>query len=292
MKKKQKKTSFKPRWSILVVALAMILFGSFLLWQNYQAIKIPIRQLKPEKAIALKSAEPQISASPISNHNNLEKFQVPILMYHYIRVADPADTMGVALSVTPENFAAQMTWLSQNDYESMKLTDLADPAKTVLHKIEAKNKKPIIITFDDGYDNAYTQAMPILKKHDFTGTFFIIRHFVGRPEYATQTQIDQMAKASMEIGSHTLDHKDLAKNSIEVDHQQIFDSKLDANTFCYPSGRYTEETVNLVKEAGYVAAVTTRDGIANQDSSLFELPRVRIKNVDLETFANRVKGLK
>lgn len=212
------------------------------------------------------------------------KYDVPILMYHYIRIAPPEDTLGLALSVTPINFTDQMNWLKENNYASIKVSDLADPDKKEISKIIAENKKPIAITFDDGYDDAYTAAFPVLKQDGFTGTFYIIRNFVGRPNYMTQAQIDEMNNAGMEIGSHTLDHLDLAQNSDIVQHKQIFDSKLFATTFCYPSGKYNDSAVNFVKEAGYLTAVTTKPGVSNQDSNLFELPRVRIENYSSEKF--------
>lgn len=231
------------------------------------------------------------SPAPEPTYAKVATYRVPILMYHYIRVADPADTLGVALSVTPQNFDNQMKWLKDNNFESMKLADLTDPDRKVISQIIGQNKKPVIVTFDDGYDNAATIATPTLKKYGFIGTFFIIRDFVGRPEYATQAQIDEMVANGMEIGSHTLDHLDLSKISLDRAKKQIVDSKLTAETFCYPSGKYTPEVVNLVKEAGYVAAVTTHPGVANQDSDLFQLPRVRIENISIEAFAQKFQGI-
>lgn len=267
----------KYKWLILILIIILVGLGCyFILTQKSNEMNNTIVD-EPEK---VKASDPIITT-----------YDVPILMYHYIRIADPADTLGVGLSVTPKNFETQIKWLKENDYITIRLEDLADPQKTVLSKVKALNKKPVIITFDDGYDNAYTEAYPILKKYDFIGAVFIIRDFVGRSEYATQPQIDEMANYGMEIGSHTLSHVDLSKNPLEIDKKQIFDSKLYSQIFCYPAGKYNEETVNLVKEAGYLIAVTTKPGIANQDSNLFELPRVRIKNVDLEIFIKQVQRL-
>jgi peptidoglycan/xylan/chitin deacetylase (PgdA/CDA1 family) len=213
-------------------------------------------------------------------------------MYHYIRVADPTDTLGVALSVTPQNFDAQMKWLKDNNFSSIHLADLADPEKQVISQTYANHKKPVVVTFDDGYDDAYTAAFPILKKYELSGTFFIIRAFVGRSEYATQAQIDEMAAAGMEIGSHTLNHLNLSTIVSLLAKDQIVDSKQSAEVFCYPSGRYNSETVQIVKDAGYMAAVTTKGGIANQDSSLFELPRLRIENISLDNFTKKFETIK
>jgi peptidoglycan/xylan/chitin deacetylase (PgdA/CDA1 family) len=279
---KEKKTKSNTLQKLGVALLLIIaLYGAF--WAGRISIDSP-KQVLSNLVSATDKQEPIVS--------KIEEFQVSVLMYHYIRVADPSDRLGLALSVTPTNFDAQIKWLKDNNYQSMNLAELADPQKGTISKIIASGKKPVVITFDDGYDDAYTQATPILEKHGFTGTFFIIRNFIGKTGYASENQINQMANAGMEIGSHSLDHKDLAKNSLEITHKQIFDSKLDSEVFCYPSGRFSPDSVNLVKEAGYKVAVTTLGGIANQDSNLFELPRVRITNTDLETFAKRVQGLK
>lgn len=278
---------------MILLPVAIFIIAGIFLWQNFHKTSVP------SKAKPIVRAAPIINVTPIATTTPSPKpilpkpkYEVPILMYHYIRIADPADTLGLALSVTPENFDSQMTWLKDNNYESMNLVDLADPKEKTVNSILSVHKKPVIITFDDGYADAYSQALPILAKHDFSGTFFIIRDFVGRPEYLTQAQIDKMAEKGMEIGSHTLDHKNLAKLPTELAKKQIFDSKLGSDTFCYPSGKFTEETVNLVEDAGYKVAVTTLGGIANSNSNLFELPRVRITNIDIESFAKRVQGLK
>jgi peptidoglycan/xylan/chitin deacetylase (PgdA/CDA1 family) len=229
-----------------------------------------------------------IPTTPSPTFAQIKTYKIPVLMYHYIRVADPEDTLGVGLSVRPANFAKQMAWLNENNYETMKLEALADPEKNEISRIIGKDKKPIVLTFDDGYEDAYTEALPVLEKNKFIGTFFIVRDFVGRSEYMTQAQIDDMIEAGMEIGSHSLGHKNLATSPVEITKLQIFDSKLNATTFCYPSGKFNVDAVNLVKEAGYKVAVTTQPGIINQDSNLLELPRVRIKDISLEEFIKKV----
>lgn len=267
----------KKIW-VLLILLCLVGVGIFfLLKQKHEPVVIKTTKPTPTSPINPTPVIPKV--------NN---YEVPILMYHYIRVADPADTLGVALSVTPQNFDLQMKWLKDNNFSSIHLADLADPKKQAISKVYTNQKKPVVVTFDDGYDDAYTAAFPVLKKYKLSGTFFIIRAFVGRSEYATQAQIDEMAASGMEIGSHTLNHLDLSKIGSLLAKDQIVDSKQGAEVFCYPSGKYTATTVQLVKDAGYAAAVTTKGGVANQDSSLFELPRLRIENISLDNFAKKL----
>lgn len=235
-------------------------------------------------------AAPASPAAAKSGPDKVIQFQVPILMYHYIRVAPEGDTLGQNLSVTPSSFDAQLEGLSKNDYVSIKVSDIADPDRKVISQIYAENKKPIALTFDDGYADAYTNALPILKKYQMIGTFYIIRNFVGRSNYMNQSQIDKLAADGMEIGSHSLTHPDLSTLDAAKQRTQIFDSKGEAVSFCYPSGKYDDTTVNLVKEAGYTTAVTTNEGIANQNSNLFKLPRVRVKNITVEDLLDIING--
>lgn len=240
---------------------------------------------------AKKSGAPTLSASPSATatlYPKVEKLGVPILMYHYIRIAPAGDQLGANLSVTPENFAGQVKYLYDDNYRTIKLADLADPDRQAISKVYFEKKKPIVLTFDDGYEDAYTEAFPILKQHDFIGTFFIITDYVGREGRLTQPQIEEMSGAGMEFGSHTLTHPDLTKISLDDANNQIINSKGEWSVFCYPSGRFNDEVENLAKEAGYLAAVTTKIGIARENSNLWELPRVRIENTDVQAFADKI----
>ncbi len=224
-----------------------------------------------------------------NSYPKISNFEVPILMYHYIRDASGEDELGRNLSVDPKTFDAQMAWLKENDFESVKLSDLADMERTELSKVNGEGGKPVVITFDDGYLDAYTEAFPVLKKYGFTGTFFIITNFIGKDNYMNSDQIAALRKAGMEIGSHTLTHPDLTDLESADVRRQLTESKDDTNVFCYPAGRYNDRVKDLVKEAGYVAAVTTKSGVATEDTKLFDLPRLRITNISAVAFGNVIE---
>ena len=229
------------------------------------------------------------TTSPDPQYPKVEKYEVPILMYHYIRDAENMDRLGQGLSVSPANFELHMKYLRENDYETMKLVDLADPDLKKISQLTYEKKKPIIITFDDGYEDAYTAAFLILKKYKFIGTFFIIRNFVGTYGYLNRNQIAKMEKAGMEIGSHSIDHANLVGLFWKDQKKQIFNSKEKASIFCYPIGKYNANSVALVKEAGYLAAVTTKNGVAREISDLYTLPRVRVENISPQTLMNKIE---
>lgn len=276
------KNAWIKRLFIAVATVAVLLIG-FYVFGYLNNEKVPTAVVDDFKPVRL-------GQNP-TTYSHVDKYQIPILMYHYIRDADPADELGYNLSVSPINFDLQMKWLKDNNYETMNMSDLTDKNQTTINKIFGINKKPIVITFDDGYEDAYTAAYPALKKYNFSGTFYIIRNYVGRTEYMNQSQIDALADAGMEIGSHSLSHPNLASLAEIQQRTQIFDSKLQATSFCYPAGKYNETSVALLKQAEYATAVTTKPGIMNESSNIFELPRVRVENGDGAYLKSRIDAL-
>jgi peptidoglycan/xylan/chitin deacetylase (PgdA/CDA1 family) len=211
-----------------------------------------------------------------------ENFSVPILMYHYIRdFENPDSPVGTQLSVGPANFEEQMKYIYENGYQTISLADVVEKRVPL---------KSVVLTFDDGYEDAYTAAFPILKKYNQKATFFVITDYLGREQYLNWDQVEEMKKSSMEFGSHTLSHPNLSSLNEEEAKREIFASKNDFEFFCYPSGKYNARTVELVKEAGYRGAATVKYGLANQKSDLFLLPRIRIShNENLESFVEKIK---
>lgn len=209
----------------------------------------------------------------------LEKYQVPVLMYHYVRTTDePEDSVGYKLSVSPDKFDEQMKWLTDNGFKTVDFSYFEEPVKL--------DYKPIIITFDDGYRDAYTDAYRILRKYNLTATFYIITDVVGYPYYMTWDMIKEMSNSKMKFGSHSLSHPDLRNVSdADLDSQLRYSKdklekelNIKIDNFCYPSGKYDEKTISKLKELGYRNAVTTKTGIANETSNIYEIPRLRIQN--------------
>ena len=209
---------------------------------------------------------------------------VPILMYHYISVPPAgSDRYRLSLSVTPENFDAQMAYLKQAGYHAVTLYDLYD----VLAQGKALPEKPIILTFDDGYVDAFTQAMPILHKYGFVGTFFVLTRPAdegGAGEHLTWEQIVAMSATGMDVELHCREHVDLRNRSNDFLVHQIAGGKesLEAHInrpvrwFAYPSGRYDAAVVRVLKSDGFWGAVTTKSGRTHTTSGVFDLQRVRI----------------
>lgn len=221
--------------------------------------------------------------------------RVPILMYHYIRVnPDPHDRVGADLSVTPEDFAQQMQLLAARGFHTISLDELAAAILTGA----ALPDRPIVLTFDDGYEDFYTSAYPILKEYHLDATSFVITGKVGWKGYLTWDQMREMqASGLVQFESHTVDHVAMSQVSLSQAQYELIASKsalekqLDARVdiFCYPSGRYDSQVESFLAQDGYIAGVSTRPGIVHNIGDLPALTRLRIRGSDtLNEFAGKM----
>ncbi|MEN6479615.1 MAG: polysaccharide deacetylase family protein [Anaerolineales bacterium] len=209
---------------------------------------------------------------------------VPILMYHYISVP-PADAGPVRrdLSVTPENLRAHLEMLRAEGYEPISLEQLV----LALQVGQPLPVRPVIITFDDGYRDNYTEAFRILREEGMTGTFFLVTKTLDeeRPEYLSWDMVIEMHEAGMEIGSHSYEHVDLAGRSEEYLVYQLLGSREaieqrigePVRFFSYPSGNYDALTMRMLRETQYWAAVSVAQGATQRSDALYELERIRVR---------------
>ena len=208
--------------------------------------------------------------------------ELPILMYHYIRVPPSmrSDLIGYNLSVAPEVFAAQMDWLASHGYHTITFDDV----RLYWEREAPLPSRPVIITLDDGYQDLYSTAFPILLAHDFTAVAYIVTAFVGRPGYVTADEIVRMDRYGLEVGAHTVNHADLARASQPWLTYQLVESKrwlerlvghpvLD---MAYPSGKFNAQTVAAVERAGYYSAVTEQYSILHTQADRYQWARVRV----------------
>jgi peptidoglycan/xylan/chitin deacetylase (PgdA/CDA1 family) len=240
-------------------------------------------------------------AEDVPFDDTLRRIRIPTVMYHYISVPPGnSDIYRIDLSVNPENFRQQMQWLKANDFHTISM----DQFVGALKRGDELPSNPVLLTFDDGYIDAYTQAFPILKEYGFVGTFFVVTDWIDqhRRGYLTWDQVKEMADAGMSIHSHSRDHLDVRDRDDAWFAYQIaatYDT-LDAHlgkqlrVFCYPSGRLDDETVERLARIGVVAAFTTQDGTINtSDTSMLRLPRVRMRNTtSVQDFAHLLRWVR
>lgn len=201
---------------------------------------------------------------------------VPILNYHKVD-----GTIQHCLSLTPDEFEQQMRFLSENGYHTIT----PDQLLAYLKYGKSLPDNPILITFDDGYQDNYTNAYPIMKKYGFTATIFLITGVIDKdPRYMTWDQARALQQDGFVFGSHTVTHAPLAKLTNEQITEELTASKKEIERqlgrkpdfFAYPTGSYTMKIEELVRQAGYRAAFTIRYGQAGLGSDLYALERIPI----------------
>jgi len=234
----------------------------------------------PDTAVVAPTSTP--TPTPLPATFPVVQDPVPILMYHYIRPdPGPTDPVGQGLSVSPELFAAQIAYLSEGGYTTITMAELAD----AWNGRRALPAKPVVLTFDDGYRDFYTDAWPILRQYGFSATVYLIADVIDQPAYLTADMILELdSSGQVDFGSHTVTHPELpALDDTEAEREiagskQMLEDRLNhpVRTFCYPVGRYSERDVALVSAAGYELAVTTEWGSAIPSMDHHLLSRIRI----------------
>ncbi len=144
--------------------------------------------------------------------------------------------------------------------------------------------KPVAITFDDGYEDQYTTALPLLRAHHFVATFFVITAFVGQPGYLSWEELKAMQQAGMAIESHTVHHLDLTKLDDARLAAELAGSRQDlrehlkgnVRILAYPGGEYDQQVIAAAQAAGYIVALTDHGGDTLSSDSLYEWPRIGI----------------
>ncbi len=266
------------RFWLYALILALVIANGYVF---YKIAGLYFADTLPVEAVNSPEPEPETQRQKITTkEEQAASVTVPILMYHYIRdYTDPNDPLGIQLSVSPLVLRKQLQKLKDSGYETISLVDLA--AGNV-------KKKSIVLTFDDGTSDHYVSALPILKELNMTATFFIVKGFIGRGGYMTAAEITELKDAGMEIGGHSLTHKNLATQTYEVTYKEIRDSlRSTDNVFSYPSGKYSTTTVEILKELGVKATVTTNLGLATDKSDFGLLPRIRVKQyTDIQKVIN------
>jgi peptidoglycan/xylan/chitin deacetylase (PgdA/CDA1 family) len=209
---------------------------------------------------------------------------LPILYYHC--VSD--NIFGIdELFVSPSNFEKQMDYLSKSNYTVITFDEI---------KYISSIEKPIIITFDDGYENNYTEAYPILKKYNFKASIFITYNSIGKKNYLNKDQIKKMCDL-INFQGHTNTHPDLRTLNKEQLIYEIIESQNNiksltgqkVNIFAYPIGYYNDEVLKITKE-NYDYAVTNQGGLFYPNSNNnFLIKRVYIqRDLEIDDFSNKI----
>lgn len=162
----------------------------------------------------LSAQEDMTQWEEIEGDGTLRRLYVPILMYHYVSELPPnADAIRTGLTLHPDIFRQHVQYLAENGYNTVSLHDVDN----ALENGSELPTSPVILTFDDGYIDAYTDVFPILQNYDMVGTFFIITQFADNNAqgHMNWAQISEMADAGMNMEGHTKTHPDLTERNLD-----------------------------------------------------------------------------
>jgi len=204
-----------------------------------------------------------------------------VLMYHRVDVTAPSDRISQSLTISPDQFTAELQYLRDRHLRTMSVAELEADVRSGQSPSNA-----VLLTFDDGYDDQYQYAFPILRRFGDVATFFVNVGSVGKPRHMTWQQIATMAQEGMSFGCHGVTHSDLAVMGVAAQEYQIercvdvLSAQLHDNViaYAYPSGAFDERTVRLEQQAGLLLGFTTDPRFQRDADSLYELTRRRVKN--------------
>jgi peptidoglycan/xylan/chitin deacetylase (PgdA/CDA1 family) len=206
---------------------------------------------------------------------------VPILMYHVIN-PPPAGAKFPGLYVSPEEFAAQMHALVDAGFHAVTMDQMR---ANWTRGTPLPAGKPIVLSFDNGYQSQYTQALPVLRRLGWVGVENM--QLTGLPPSQgglSDAQIRGLVAAGWELDTQGISHADLITLGPAALHEQVAVARaqvqrryhVPVNWFCYPSGHYNPTVVSAVKAAGYVGSTTVVPGWASPSEDPYRLPRLRV----------------
>ncbi|MEU6541910.1 polysaccharide deacetylase family protein [Streptomyces sp. NPDC046859] len=210
-----------------------------------------------------------------------------VAMYHSVSTC-PDDPHNV--TVTPARLERQLAWLAGRGLRGVSVREL------LAARDRGAERGLVGLTFDDGYTDFVTEALPVLRRHGFSATVFVLPGLLGgtnvweptgpRKPLLDEDGVRTAAAAGMEVASHGLTHLDLTRAPDEVLHREVAESRLrleavvgdDVAGFCYPYGYHDERAVDAVRRAGYRYACAIVPGPPGRGD--FALPRIHMGQAD------------
>ncbi len=229
------------------------------------------------------------TAVPVKTNPAYSLHGIPVLTYHSIGVEK-----GNPIRMPAEQFDAEMKYIKENGYTTLTLKELYDYFQ---NKVPVPDKS-VVITLDDGYEDNYQKAYPILKKYGMKATIFVVTSTVDiNPECLTSKQLIELSDAGIDIESHTVTHRDLDTLSYNEQLKELSDSKAylegilgkKVDYLAYPTGKYNKDTIKAAEAAGYKMAFTTNGRWSDKEDGILTLDRVYISTFHkMEIFRDRL----
>lgn len=201
---------------------------------------------------------------------------IPILLYHHVHPDPPSLNYWVDVDI----FEDQMQALSQRGYHTITPTQLR---QAILQGLQLP-PKTVIITFDDGNQDNYEYAFPIMQKYGFIGAIYIVANRLRAEGFLSAEQLQEMAAAGWEIGSHSMTHTDLTDVFAHKIREELLDSRLrleheigvEVRSFAYPFGSFASELASRVENYGYWTAMGLGKKTLHDKNTIYYLDRLTI----------------
>jgi len=209
-----------------------------------------------------------------------DHYTVPVVMYHKVEQVEKrcSDT------VSPKNLRYQLDYIKAKGYKVLSLDDYVEGVRAG----KRFDRKTVVLTFDDGYENNWSNAFPILREFDYPAVIFVPTEQIGQPGRLTWNQVKAMSSGGITIGSHGLTEAYLPdcpaprrKREIE-ESKRILEEELGVPVkfIAYPIGGFNDGIKSQVKRAGYSAAMATNRGSDRFNQDLYEVNRIKFSDKD------------
>jgi peptidoglycan/xylan/chitin deacetylase (PgdA/CDA1 family) len=223
--------------------------------------------------------------------------RVPVLMYH--EIADATATPS-RLAVSPEAFADQVAYLRDEGFTGITAGELSAILAGGPGELP---ERPVVVTFDDGYGDFYSHALPLLKQHDLTGTIFMTTGWIGVDGVAKRmlnwTELAEVAEYGIEIGAHTCRHPQLDQLRVAALREELYASKSlleDKLGFAvpgvaYPFGYSNGKVRQMARDLGYVYGYGVDNAMSTRAADKFSIPRLTVgRTTSMDSFVAMVNG--
>jgi peptidoglycan/xylan/chitin deacetylase (PgdA/CDA1 family) len=226
-------------------------------------------------------------------HNVLGRSIGIVLTYHSISSAPGA----YYYTVKAKTFEKHIKYIKKH----FKIVTLERIVNCVMNHEDA-NMDLLSITFDDGYEDNFTTAYPLLGMHNVPATIFVVSGWIGQVGKLTEDQLLSMAENNITIGGHTVTHKILSQVSLDVARDEIVNSKKQLETvlnrpvnyFAYPHGTildFNDSVAAIVADSGFKAAFTTMKGLVSENDNILKIRRFVVLEDPLFMMKLRLSGI-
>lgn len=268
-----------------IIILVLILIGTYLYFFNKNVlynIYDGIKYVKQALEVNLSNEYKPVDKTK-TYYKNEKNLRIPILLYHEITTKQPERKLAY-MQTTKDNFEKQVSGILEYGYTVISYNDLI----AYNNGEKALPEKVVLIDFDDGYIGNYQNAFEVIKKYSIPVSIYVVDDLVGTPGYFNWEQAKEMSDTGLvSINTHGKTHifynketPETLKEHIEYAHAKIEENlqKQVTKVFTYPYGAYTDEHLEILKNAGFVQNLTN-DEINNSDTlNLYGLSRIYVMN--------------